>query len=67
MKQRTKQKLYKLTSLFLTLMMLFSISVNAFALGPGEETVPEEDEIQVEVILPEEVTEESVPEDFLQG
>ena len=36
MKQRTKQKLSKLTSLFLTLMMLFSISVNAFALDFGE-------------------------------
>ena len=62
MKQRTKQRLSKLTSLFLTLMMLFSISVNAFALGPSEETVPEEDGIQVEVIFPEEVTDESVSE-----
>ena len=62
MKQRTKQKLSKLTSLFLTLMMLFSISVNAFALGPSEEAVQEEDEVQVEVILPEEGTKETVSE-----
>ena len=62
MKQRTKQKLSKLTSLFLTLMMLFSISVNAFALEPTGETVQEEDEVQLEWIFPEEVTDEAVSE-----
>ena len=70
MKQRTKQKLYKLTSLFLTLMMLFSISVNAFALEPTEETVQEEDEVQLEWIFPEESISEtegaSIEEHWLQ-